>query len=281
MEDLNIKKSFIHRLEVLRQSYIINLEKILETFEEEAIHDLRVSIRRILSFMYFVDQICNNPINVVLQKQLKTKIKKFNKLRDVQVQILTIINYIKKFPDLADFLVYLKKNEKKQIKKLKSTILSPGFDLRGDIFFYKISISQKECIIKVNLKQLADIALKTYSEVITSIQEIQPSNFPSYHKTRLKVKKFRYTMETLESILSIPKDKIKEIQTIQTILGDIQDLTVLGHLIEAFCTKEQVEISKFSNFIDIINHKREEREKDFWANVSKFDFWLNFLSIYL
>ncbi len=281
MEELEIKKLLLNRLDSLRQTYVNNLDYVIKSFDDEAIHDLRVSIRRILSFMYLIDQICNETIYEELQKQLKTKIKKFNKLRDVQVQITTIINYIKKFPILADFLVFLKKNEKKQIKKLKSALLCQEFDLRGDIFFYRNHISQKECISKTSINYLANIALNSLIEVETSIKEIQPSNFSSYHKTRLKVKKFRYIMETIESILSIPRDKIKEIQTIQTILGEIQDLTVLIHLIETFCSEEGLEISKFSNFVEFVQHKRQEKEEDFWENISKFDFWMNFFKNYL
>ncbi|MFN3306718.1 MAG: CHAD domain-containing protein [Candidatus Kapaibacteriota bacterium] len=281
MENFEIKKTLLNRLDNLRQFYVKNLDYVIETFDDEAIHDLRVSIRRILAFMYLIDQICAETIYEELQKQLKTKIKRFNKLRDVQVQIATIINYIKKFPVLADFLVFLKKNEKKQIKKLKSALLYNEFDLRGDIFFYRNHISQRECLSKTSINYLANIALNSFIDVDNSIKEIQPSNFSSYHKTRLKVKKFRYVVETLESIMSIPRDKIKEIQTIQTILGEIQDLTVLVHLVETFCSKEGQGILKFSNFVEFVQHKREEKEEDFWENISKFDFWMDFFKNYL
>lgn len=277
MESLEIKKTLINRIKNLRKAYSDNLEIVKDKFDDEAIHDLRVSIRRILAFMFFVDELCNQKLNPSLLTNLKAKIKKFNKLRDIQVQLQFAINHIKKFPELVDFLFFLKKKETKQIKKLKSIIKETNFDLSGDIFFYQKNLQTLECLNNTTIEKIVNVAYSTFKELKDSLSNIVMKDYTTYHKTRLKVKKFRYIIETVEQIIQSPKENLKQIQELQTILGEIQDFTVLISLIEKYCQSKNINLSSFLNFVEFIKQKREEKENEFWDKIHYLEYWDNFL----
>ncbi|MCX7909008.1 MAG: CHAD domain-containing protein [Ignavibacteria bacterium] len=276
MDNTFIIKSLINRIKLLRSSYTENLEKVINDFDDEAIHDLRVSIRRILAFMSLVDELCGRQLNISLIKSLKNKIKKFNQLRDVQVQISFLINQIKKFPELLDFLFTLKSKEKKQISKLKKFLQKKQVNFAGELFFYHNNLKQEECFNQTTKDDVIKIAANSLNEVKTSIGGIVVGNYETYHKTRLKIKRFRYIIETVEQIIQSPREKLKSIQELQTILGEIQDYTVLLSLLERFCQKKQLHMSIFLNFVNFIKQKREEKENEFWQKKDLLEFWDSF-----
>ncbi len=277
MVTLEIRKTLNKRLQNLRETYTDNLDKVRKSFEDEPIHDLRVSIRRILAFMSFMNEMCGKEINPELFSDLKKKIKRFNKLRDAQVQLNFLINNLKKYPELLDFICNLKRKEKKQVEILKSFIFQSEFNLSGEIFFYQNNLKTLECLELLTIRDIGKIAYKSLFEVKNALESIKYGEYDTYHKVRLKIKKFRYIIETIEQIIQSPKEKLKSIQELQTLLGDIQDLTVLLALLDKFCQKKQLNVSIFLNFVEFIKQKREEKEKDFWENVKILEFWDNYL----
>ncbi|MGB9770568.1 MAG: CHAD domain-containing protein [Candidatus Kapaibacteriota bacterium] len=281
MENSIIKQYIEERLARLRQDYARNLELVCQSFDNEAIHDLRVSMRRIQALSSYIDEICSENVSLGLTEELKLRIKRFNKLRDVQVQIDFLIKNLNKFTETIDFLFYLKKREKKQVKKLKSIIQLPDFSLNGDLFFYHLKIQKLACLTSLDKKIIAENALSSLNEVKRATDEIIKGDFRTYHKVRLKIKKFRYIIETIEKIIDSPKDKLKEIQALQTILGEIQDFSVLLTMIEQFCLKKNIELTNFVNFMKFITQKRTVKEQEFWKNINVIDFWDNFLITFL
>ncbi len=276
MEDLRIQENLLQRLALLQKNYEVNLSKTKENFDDEAIHDLRVCIRRLLAFVRFIDSFCESETNLILKTKLKKNIKLFNKLRDIQVQIEYIINIIKKFPATLDFLVSLKKQEKKQIKKLKKILSGTEFDLAGELFFYRIELKNLECFNNITFNGIFELAKFTFMETEKAVSEIFIDDFTTYHKTRLAFKRFRYTIETVQNILQVSNERLKELQNIQTILGEIQDYTVMLELFSEFLKDEGKELWEFQNFVEFIQQKRRLKVEDFWKKLNFVEFWRNF-----
>ncbi len=276
MEDLRIQENLLERLALLQKNYEANLGKTKEIFDDEAIHDLRVCIRRLLAFVRFIDCFCESETNLILRTRLKKNIKLFNKLRDIQVQIDYLINFIKKFPETLDFLVSLKKQEKKQIKKLRKILITNEFDLGGDLFFYRLELRNLKCFNSISYDRVFELAKATYVETESAISNIIENDFSTYHRTRLAFKRFRYTIETVQNILLISNERLKELQNIQTILGEIQDYTVMLGMFSEFLKKEGKELLQFQNFVEFIQQKRKLIVEDFWNKLNFIEFWRNF-----
>jgi CHAD domain-containing protein len=84
-------------------------------------------------------------------------------------------------------------------------------------------------------------------------------------------------VETTEEIIMSSKEKLKELQMLQTILGEIQDLTVLLKLFEDFKLNKGTDVSGFLDFVENIKQKREKKEREFWDKLSCLEYWDKFL----
>ncbi|MCX7880217.1 MAG: CHAD domain-containing protein [Ignavibacteria bacterium] len=276
--EVNIIKVFEERFKTLKELFGNLFLEVQKSFDDDAIHDLRVTTRRLLAFIDFLNELCGQSNYPDLRLSLRRFAKRFNKMRDIQVQIGYFINFVKKFPKTLDFLVELKKREKKQIKNLKKYIETSTLDeFSGLFFFYWSEIKNSNCFKNLSSLSLAETAEKTFDELNFAKGNIILGNYATYHKTRIALKKFRYTIEILEKIWGIEKTRIKELQQIQNNLGEIQDYSVMLTEIDKICSKRKYDMSNFFDFVEFIKQKREEKEKEFWNCGEIFDFWANFL----
>lgn len=278
MDTSKIKNILIGRIELLESLFRKNFDKVEESFDEDAIHDLRVCCRRIIAFHNFLSRLELLTTDTNLVTQLKHLLKSLNKIRDFQVQKYYVIENISKFPILLDFLVFLKKKEEKQINKLRQNFKGNLYrGLFGLIFFYRISIKNKLNPISLSLETINEISKNVLKQVLDERSKIEPKNYSTYHRTRIAVKKFRYTMEIVQPIYGFQQEELKNLQKVQTILGNIQDYSVLLNLLISFIEKSSVPTEKYDRFLDFVNKKLAQLEQDFNADTI-LDFWIEFFA---
>lgn len=278
MDTSEIKNILIRRIEVLDSLFRKNFEKVENSFDEDAIHDLRVCCRRIIAFHNFVSRLEPLTIDAKLVAQLKYFLKSLNKIRDFQVQKYYLIENISKFPVLLDFLVFLKKKEEKQINKLRQNFKDNLYrDLFGLIFFYRLSIKNKLNPISLSLETINEVSKDILKQVLDERSKIEPKDYSTYHRTRIAIKKFRYTMEIVRPIYGFQQEELKSLQKVQTILGNIQDYSVLLNLLTIFLKKSSgsVLVEKYDMFFDFVNEKLAQFEQDFNSDTT-LDFWVEF-----
>lgn len=280
MDTSEIKNILLKRIEVLDSLFRKNFEKVEKSFDEDAIHDLRVCCRRIIAFHNFVS--CLEPLttDTNLVTQLKRLFKSLNKIRDFQVQKYYLIENISKFPVLLDFLVFLRKKEAKQINKLRQNFKGNLYrGLFGLIFFYRLSIKNKLNPISLSLGTIEQISKDVLKQVLDERSKIEPKDYSTYHRTRIAMKKFRYTMEIVQPIYGFQQEELKNLQKVQTILGNIQDYSVLLSLLTIFLKKSSggVLVEKYEKFFDFVNEKLAQLEQDFNSDTT-LDFWIEFFA---
>src|SRR5215475_8065506 len=106
------------------QSFRAGLKHGRKKYSEEAVHDLRVATRRLISTLDLVDRIHPETKLRKAQRALKKQLDMFGPLRDVQVQLLAIEKMLASFPELQEFYDSLIKREHKLVQRL-------SVDLRG------------------------------------------------------------------------------------------------------------------------------------------------------
>lgn len=276
MDENKIKNILVERIRSLDSLFRKNFNKVEESFDEDPIHDLRVFSRRIIAFHNFISRLEPSITDTTLVTQLKHILKSLNKIRDFQVQKYYLIENISKFPILLDFLVFLKKKEEKQINKLQQNFKGNLYrGLFGSIFFYRITLKNKLNPLILSLESINRISKEVLQQVIDEKSKIEPKNYSTYHKTRIAVKKFRYTMEILQPIYGFQQKELKNLQKVQTILGNIQDNSVLLQLLSFFLEKSNAPIEKYDEFFNFINSKLAQLEDDFNADTT-LNFWIEF-----
>jgi CHAD domain-containing protein len=221
------------------QSFRAELKGCRKKYSEEAVHDLRVAIRRLISTLELIGRI-HPEVNLrKARRALKRYLDMFGPLRDVQVQLLTIDKMLSSFPELQGFHHFLAKRERKLTRRL-------GMELRH----VKTGKIRKSIALAARqLEALPDTpalhqeqrteALQAiemaFNRVVERKHAIAPSDGSSIHHMRVAFKKFRYMVEALAPLRGRNTSKqLKAMNAFQGSMGDIQDAEVLLSNVQAF-----------------------------------------------
>lgn len=195
----------------------------------DAVHDLRVSIRRLNAVLTKIEHF--NPTIMVHQcaRELKLLMKPLGKLRDIHVQAEWIEKTFRVIgPGLNEYLKRLWLKEKRLQRKILGMM---------------DEYAPVECAAlhgAVSLLPALDDAEK-FSEASGTLLDFlfgtlagmkdgaaARDNTAQLHGMRIALKKYRYTVEILKPVLGTGAGRLlKKMHALQTLLGDIHDFDVL------------------------------------------------------
>jgi CHAD domain-containing protein len=209
----------------------------------EDVHQLRVSIRRLLAqFALFETLLPEIPARKS-RKCLKEQLSALGPLRDTQVQLGYLTRIRHPLPLVAWFRDHLLKLEKRQLRaasksirdfeseRLRRTVDEArarlawhGRTLRGQ---QRFALLAREC------------AEQARREVHRRASDIDPGEAATIHKTRITLKKLRYVLEVLPPDVSgVTTARAARLKLCQRRMGGIQDLEVLERALETFAKSE-------------------------------------------
>jgi CHAD domain-containing protein len=221
------------------QSFRTELKRCRKKYSEEAVHDLRVATRRLISTLDLVDRIHPEANLRKARRALKRQLDMFGPLRDVQVQLLTIDKMLLSFPELQEFDNFLAKRERRlmqhlgmELKRVKTGKIRKGI---------AVAARQLEALpdtpdIQQEKRAEAVLAIEmAFNRVVERKHVITPTDGPSIHRMRVAFKKFRYMVESLAPLRGRPISKqLKAMNAFQGSMGDIQDAEVLLSNVQVF-----------------------------------------------
>jgi CHAD domain-containing protein len=212
----------------------------------ENIHDLRTSIRRLVTIYQILPKQLRKKKIKKFVKKYKTLFKSNGKIRDYDILFEKITSY--GFSDPI-FIQYLENQRK---KKLQSAI-SQASDL---LKFEVPNVLEKyDFIDEINLNftnKCLDLILEIQTNLSAIIQD--ETKITELHSMRRTVKKLRYLLELLpeDSILLL----LENLKQLQVLLGDIHD----NDMTIAFFQKKT---KKFRSLESIIPLEKESRHANF------------------
>jgi CHAD domain-containing protein len=222
------------------------LKRCQKKYSEEAVHDLRVAIRRLISTLDLVDRIHPGTKLRKARRALKKQLETFGPLRDVQVQLLSIEKILPSFPELQEFYDSLMKREHKLVQrlsvdlkaiktgKIKTRVARAAGQL--DALLDTPAAQQEK---RAEAIQAVEIA---FNRVVKRKQAIDPCDSASIHRMRVAFKKFRYLVESLAPVLGhVTSKQLKDMDAFQGSMGDIQDAEVLLTSVRTFAHKRGTE----------------------------------------
>lgn len=227
------------------RKYERQLRRCQKKFSEEAVHDLRVATRRLISLLDLVRCLIPNDRLKRTRRTLKQRLDMFDSLRDTQVQLLSIHSLQTDFPELRRFHDELARRERQLIKQLGKQVK-------------KLSIARLEKAVKATQKQLRQMARRptrsddpfvviinvverAFAKVVERRRAIDAADSATIHRTRVAFKRFRYMIEVLQPLLvDVTQDRLKRMHDYQTMMGDIQDIEVLSAHLKAFLRQEKL-----------------------------------------
>lgn len=208
-------------LEKRQGKYKALLKYARKQFSPEAVHDLRVAIRRLLALLELIREVSPQPHLKPIRRALKAELDHFDTLRDTQVMLAEISERMTDLPGLADFQAYLQKREKKLLKKAHKAIQE----------FKPVKIKKLEMTPGDPLRAV-DEAFRLTME---RYGEIDPANPATIHLVRVRFKRFRYSLEVVHPLLSdFPAENLEEMHAYQGRMGEIQDAEVFLSALDEF-----------------------------------------------
>lgn len=209
------------------QHYRAQLKHCRNECSEAAVHDLRVSTRRLLASLKLAHHLAQQTCLQKMHHAFKKQVNSFTDLRDTQMMLAEISKRLRRLPQLNLLMARLQKREKRQLRAAKKQINE----------FQTHSNARRLSKVRALLAALPDEALSSrilqaadqaFLKVIQRYELLDAAQAASIHPVRVAFKKFRYLVESIQPMLpDFPPDTLKRMQDYQTRMGEIQNTLVL------------------------------------------------------
>jgi len=199
----------------------------------DAIHDLRVSIRRYLAATDALEQLAGKAIlTIKSRKSLKSLLDSYDEVRDLQVMIGDLSSEPEIFLPESQFLNWLKGRENASSDLQFTVTDSKSAEM---VKIHASAIQKARRVLKklppTAVEEFLDQVFKRNRKLASAAKADDP---PTIHKLRIAFKRFRYSVEFFASHLGVPAELFPRLRSYQTALGKVQDASVLIDTMDQF-----------------------------------------------
>jgi CHAD domain-containing protein len=266
-------------LEARWLSYCDEFRRCSKHCSEEAVHELRVSIRRLLAQLMLVEEVLPGTSLSRLRKSLKRRFKGFGELRDVHVQRQAIGRLLTRHPGLVLLDAELKRREKELVKAAARS-LKAGREKKLLNWVVRVLASLAEGsengpAQRRMFGQIMEATTAAFATVTRRLAEADPAEAATIHRVRLAYKKFRYMVEALSPTWTgyTPKE-LRRMAYYQRRLGRIQDLEVLCATLARFARRNPASRAAMRPVGRLIDRRRGEAIRAFLKGADEVHyFW--------
>lgn len=249
------KKVFLKKFKKISENFNQKLYDYISNPNDENIHDIRVSIRRLESAYQIL------PKNVRKQDRVRKYVKQAKRLFKINAKIrdfdIICANMESRYPDKTQDLVLTLKNSRSEYIKNANKLALKVSHL--DIPKITKSGIKKSKLTKRYLKILDETILDIHKNSIISLGDER--KISELHMLRKNFKKLRYTLE-LASDKKTTHESLQNLKNIQDILGEIHDSDIIIDHLKS--------IDKNSTYREIIMAEVLHRSKKYNAFVMAF-----------
>lgn len=243
IEPMNVGTVLLAAVDTRWKKYRSELKTCRTEFSSETVHDVRVAVRRLLAIFDLLRSVIHHPRIQKIRRELKDQLDHLDELRDVQVMLADISEFMHEVPELSLFYEYLLKKEgkllrtaRKQIKSLKTGSLAARVE--------KV-LGMVELLPEQNLKEnLLEPVDDAYMRALRYYAMIDVEKPTTIHRLRIAFKKFRYMIEIIHPLLEgFPDGNFQKMHDYQGMMGNIQDMeAALQQLSDFADSKPAVEL---------------------------------------
>ncbi len=269
--EINVTKFLTDSIQQSVEIYINQSINIFNQLSENNVHDFRVCIRRLLAQLSLINVINSLPDYMEFKSNLKSQVKFFNELRDIQIQILKTQSLVYQLPELYKYYHYLIDQEQNKVQQLKIDISTIDFQQTA-LNFKKIANYLPN---KISVNDLKIIISEKMNLVIQRHKLADKTDLVAIHKTRLAFKKFRYSIEFLSPILNYETQKLLQLKAYQTRIGLIQDNVVyLNNLNQWQNQYKQINHNNYEIINSYLISERQSLIDNYFNNFDEiYSFW--------
>lgn len=226
--------------------------RVLASPGEEAIHDLRVALRRCRSLASGFEEVDPHPAWRELRKSSRKLFRSLGVIRDSQVQESWVLKLAAADDALrAQILYAIKADRDRQERDAKKSAarfnekdwVRLAHELRSRLKYLPLDGDAAQCLALERYEEAAELhrrALRT--------EKAKP-----WHELRIGIKHFRYTVENL--LPKVHNGVGADLKRVQDLLGDVHDLDVLAEAVRVATS----DLSGSAKWQEAIAKERAER----------------------
>jgi CHAD domain-containing protein len=240
--------------------YRKRLKRCQKQFSENAVHDVRVETRRLLSTVELLGAFVPEAEVKKARRTLKRQFDTFNRLRDTQVQLIYVGRMAGAFAGARPFRDWLRKREacfthevRKNIRRIKTKRLGR----RLAAFEREISRQRKQ-IPRAGAWGVALCAVNAaFVRVVQLCRRANAGDTRTIHRTRIAFKRFRYMVEALPpSLPTVTEERRQAMRGYQSMMGDIQDVEILLAALDKFVRRGKIGVGPARQLKKELAHRR-------------------------
>ena len=215
------------------------LEKVRTSPDPDAVHDLRVALRRCRSLAAVMEEVDPDPAWPEMRKLGRKLFRQLGELRDTQV----LEDWVKKLASDGDpvqkrLLAHLGKNESEE--REAGLRAAAKFDQKA-WKAHEHALRRRVRIVPLNSLAGESLALeRMLAAKELHLHALRTERPEPWHALRIGVKRYRYTMESL--LPELHEKWGDDLKHVQDLLGEVHDLDVLVNTIGQVAAEEPEEV---------------------------------------
>ena len=226
-------------LEERQRTFLLQLARCRRRATEPAIHDLRVSTRRLIAVMDIAEGLAGDNGGGRERRALRKYLKGFNALRDVHVQLLAVRQLQRTFRSLGAYRNALRVRERQLLRETAKHCASLATEALNrrvqDLQDALMTIGAQPALAAAARVAILGAAAGAFARVVAMRQSVAPDDPGSIHRLRVAFKKFRYVLEILDPLLPWVTPALrKTMNSFQTAMGEVQDTEVFLAAVNAY-----------------------------------------------
>lgn len=265
--------SLLSAFEERSQKMLLLFEACLALPTEDAIHDVRVAIRRCLASGEVLLGLA--PCKGLRKYRLRVKpvLSGLNALRDLQVVAEFLDGEKTRLRELEPFASFIEKAEKRELAQVKKRIAKTESPLIAEKWLAAVRANIAPVLERATAEQLLAPIDAAYQLCLRRLGELNIDEPETTHSLRIAFKGFRYGVEVVSGLIpNFPTELFGPLHEYQSLMGAIQDAEVMRGLYERFVRKHRDEDigearGYFASLLKTrteIFYKRAEDLRGFW-----------------
>lgn len=243
-------------------------------------HDLRVSIRRLVSALDIIKEVPVEADVKVVRRTLKKHLEMFGPLRDTQTQMIAVSSLLDRFPELQEFTNRLASEEQRLVKKLEKKM--KAIDIEPLVASIRSSLKSLRKIQRDPVRgaeittAMIGTAEAAFERAVECRKRVKVKDPETIHRLRVAFKKFRYMVEVLQPVLGgVTDEMLRQMHDFQDAMGRIQDLGVLSSSYEEFLRSRDQAVPKgHRRVLKELERRRREHITEFLDIIGAIEmFW--------
>ncbi len=260
-------------LDIEWNNYGKNLHAFQEKTSANNVHDLRVSIRRLMASIDLIERF--TPDNSLLRARaiLKEQLSMLSELRDVHVEILAARRFLKELPELKEFHDTLLDRESCHLSAAKKELSNVDKKfVENAINRVRIRFSTTRATTNAAASnKIIEAAIDSSFDVVNKkLEFVNLADHSTIHNVRLAFRPLRYMIEMLQPLIPRDRKQLGTARFLARLMGEIQDLEVLmKDLVEFKWKKESAQRAVIEIWLDLERQEAETAQR-FLRAIPKF-----------